>query len=162
MISEGLMDIYLVRHGNAKPRAEDPQRGLTDLGKRQAEATARWTRQAAGQVSQIWHSGKRRAEQTAEIFARHLHPSRGVVTADGLSPNDDVSPVAELIEAENQPVMIVGHLPFLPGLASALVAGDPERVGFALMEAGVLCLHRREGRWFVRWMVTPGELGVRG
>jgi phosphohistidine phosphatase len=152
------MDLFLVRHGQAKMEGEDPARGLADLGIQQVEAAAQWTARSGAGVSQIWHSGKKRAQQTAEIFARHVPPAKGVVETQGLLPNDDVLRAAELVEAESQSVMIVGHLPFLPRLASALVAGDPERVGFGMFEATVICLHRREGRWFMRWMITPNEI----
>jgi len=155
------MDAYLVRHGEAKRAVEDPERGLTDLGLRQAEATAGWTAAAGGAPHQIWHSGKKRAEETAGIFARNLRPAAGVVPIRGLAPNDDVIPVSELIEAESKPVMLVGHMPFMSRLASLLVAGDPERVGFGMAEAAVAWLTRRQGRWFVRALVTPAELGVR-
>jgi phosphohistidine phosphatase len=152
------MDLFLVRHGQARLSGEDPERGLADLGIEQVETAARWTSLSGASVSQIWHSGKKRAQQTAEIFARHVPPPKGVVEVQGLLPTDDVIRAAELVEAESENVLIVGHLPFLSRLASALIAGDPERVGFGMFEATVLCLHRREGRWYVRWMVTPNEI----
>lgn len=155
------MELYLVRHGQARRASEDPERGLTEFGIRQAEATAGWAAQAGATPIQIWHSGKARAEQTAAIFARHLRPSGGVVDARGLSPNDDVTPVAGLVEAERESLMIVGHLPFLPRLASLLLTGDPDRVGCGMAEASVVCLAHREGRWFLQWMVTPREAGLR-
>jgi len=154
------MDVYLVRHSRAKPPGEDPERGLTEAGVREAEAVARWTQRVGARVEQILHSGKKRTEETAGIFARHLQPPRGTAPARGLGPDDDVVSTADWIEAGEESVMIVGHLPFLPRLASRLVAGDPGRAGFAFMEATVVCLHRSQGRWFVRWMVTPEEVGV--
>ncbi len=154
------MDLYLVRHGQAKSPGDDPERGLTDLGMKQAHSTARWAAAAGACVTQIFHSGKKRAKETAGIFSQELRPSRGLVPAQGLMPNDDVVPTAELVEAGGESLMIVGHLPFLPRLASLMVAGDSERVGFAFMEAAVLCLHRSQGRWYVRWMVTPEQVGV--
>ncbi len=152
------MDLYLVRHGQAESPAGDPERGLTDLGIKQADAAAEWAAEAGARVTQIWHSGKKRAVETAEIFAKHLHPPGGVLQAGGLLPNDDVVPVADLVESGSESVMIVGHLPFLPRLASVLVAGDPERVGFGMFEGSVVCLHRRDGRWYAKWMVSPNEV----
>ena len=156
------MDLFLVRHGQAKSPSDDPERGLTELGVKQAEATASWSALAGARVAQILHSEKKRARQTAEIFSRHLRPSKGSMPTRGMSSNDNVIPTADLIEAGEEPVMIVGHLPFVSRLASQLVAGDPERVGFAFAEATVVCLRRHRGRWFVRWMVTPEEIGIRG
>lgn len=155
------MDLYLVRHGEAKRADDDPERGLTDLGRRQAESTARRLAEAGRVVFQIRHSGKKRAEETAEIFAAHLAAEGGVVSVGGLSPNDDVGPIAHDLDLESEPVMIVGHLPFLPQLASALLAGDSKRVGFGMVEAAVLHLHKSEKRWYVLSMLTPAESGVR-
>ena len=48
---------------------------------------ADWAARMGIKVDEIRHSGKRRAEQTATIFAKHLNPSRGVIAVKGLNPN---------------------------------------------------------------------------
>jgi phosphohistidine phosphatase len=150
------MDLYLVRHGQARPAAEDPERGLSDLGREQMEAAAQWVAQAGARVKEIRHSGKKRAAETAEIFAHHVHPERGPVAVSGLLPDDDVMRLREDLEHETGALALVGHLPFLPRLASALLTGDPDRVAFAVMEATVIRLRRHEGRWYLVWIVGPG------
>ncbi|MCL5996945.1 MAG: histidine phosphatase family protein [Chloroflexi bacterium] len=62
--------VYLVRHGQYDV-ASHPEDGLggslSELGRRQAELTAQRLSQLP--VTSIWHSGLRRARETAEIIA---------------------------------------------------------------------------------------------
>jgi phosphohistidine phosphatase len=150
--------IYLVRHGEAKPKSEDPQRGLTDAGRQAVERLASWAGAVGLRVDEIRHSGKRRAEQTAEILAHSLSPAIGPHTCPGLDPEDDVLPVAEALAGEPRNVMIVGHLPFLDYLVAQLVAGDFER-GLVLFEPATLVrLLREDEDWLIDCVVHPGLL----
>ena len=109
-------------------------------------------------MRQIRHSGKRRAEETASILAEHLSPAEGVVAIPGLTPKDDVRPIAEALQSETQPVMLVGHLPFLDRLTSLLVTGDAERPIVCFQMGGIVCLVCEDDTWAVGWMVTPDLL----
>ena len=143
------MKLYLVRHGEA---SQEGERALSEKGRAEVERVGEWARKAGVSPREIWHSGKLRAQQTAEILARHLQPPDGVQVKDELSPNDPVPPVIELLEDD---VMIVGHLPFLQNLATTLLTGreDPHIVDFA---AGAMMLLRGEaGSWRVGWLVPP-------
>jgi serine/threonine-protein phosphatase PGAM5 len=65
--------IYMIRHGQYVVDAVAPDDlggGLTDLGRRQAELVAQ--RFSAMPVDVIFHSGLRRAHETAEIVASRL------------------------------------------------------------------------------------------
>jgi phosphohistidine phosphatase len=149
------VDLYLVQHGEAKPEAEDPERPLTDQGVETVRRMASWAAQVGLRVDQIGHSGKRRAEQTAALLAERLSPAKGVIVVEGLKPNDDVRPVAEALQAEHGPVMLVGHLPFLSRLASLLVAGNPEGGVIRFQQGGIVCLVQEEGKWIVNWVMPP-------
>lgn len=149
------MQIILVQHGEAKTEADDPERSLTERGTKAVQRVAAWASQVGVQVAQIRHSGKRRAEQTAEILAERLHPAGGVIAVGGLKPNDDVSPLAEALANETETVMLVGHLPFLGRLVSLLVAGDRTMEVVRFRNAGLVCLGRREGQWSVESVVPP-------
>jgi phosphohistidine phosphatase len=149
------MKLYLIQHGEAKSKAEDPQRPLTERGREDVVRVAAFAAGAGLQVGQIRHSGKRRAEETASLLADYLSPTEGVVAVSGLAPRDDVSPVAEALQGETQPVMLVGHLPFLDRLASLLVAGVAECSVVRFRMGGIVCLVREDGNWAVGWMVTP-------
>jgi phosphohistidine phosphatase len=149
------MKLYLVQHGGAKSKAEDPQRPLTQRGKEDVARVAAFAAGADLQVGQIRHSGKRRAEETASILADYLSPTVGVVATPGLAPRDDVHPIAEAVQGETRPVMLVGHLPFLDRLASLLVTGDAEASVVRFQMGGIVCLVREDEQWAVGWMVTP-------
>ena len=120
------MKLYLVQHGEAKSKEQDPDCSLTDTGVKQTKKIAAWLGRQAVPISVIYHSLKKRADQTAEIFEIRLAPTNGVTAMVGLKPNDDVLPVAEKLEETDEPIMIIGHLPFLNRLASLLVAGNQE------------------------------------
>jgi phosphohistidine phosphatase len=153
------MNLYLVQHGEAKSKAEDPARPLADRGAEVVRRMAEWsaTRQLA--VDQIRHSGKRRAEETAELFAQRLKPAGGVVAVSGMGPTDDVRPIATAVDREEQDIMLVGHLPFLGRLASQLVIGNADRNLIRFQNAGIVCLSHDEGDWLIRWTMVPELLG---
>lgn len=149
------MEVYLVQHGEAKPEAEDPQRPLTERGRVEVERVARRTAEAGIRISRILHSGKLRARQTAEIFARYLCPAQGIDEVEGLSPLDDPNMARNLIETSPEPLMLVGHLPHLSRLASALILGETEREIIRFRTGGVVCLVRVGKGWQFGWALTP-------
>ena len=145
--------LYLVRHGEAKSKEEDPKRGLTDAGHRDVTGMAAWAVAAGVQVDEIRHSGKLRAEQTAKAFATRLGTQAKV--APGLSPNDDVTEMAASIRSEKRVQMLVGHLPFLERLAALLVASTAAD-GVARLEAGALLeLTENDKGWCITCLVQP-------
>lgn len=154
-----IMNLYLVQHGEAKSEMEDPTRPLSDHGTELVRRVAAWGEGARLHIDQIRHSGKKRAEQTAELFAERLKPAGGVIAISGMGPTDDVRPVANAINLEKQDIMLVGHLPFLNRLASQLVIGDPDKQLFKFCNAGIVCLSRDEGEWLISWTVVPQLLG---
>jgi len=147
--------LFLVQHGEAKSELEDPERPLSETGTANARKMAAWLAGKGDRPAKIWHSGKKRAQQTAEIFAERLRPPGGVLARTGLKPNDDVVPVAYELDEIREPLMIAGHLPFLSRLAGRLVTGDETSVVVRFRNAGVVCLMREEGLWLVDWIVVP-------
>jgi len=149
------VNLLLVQHGQAKTEAEDPARSLNVVGVESAEKVAKWLYMSGVGVTEIRHSGKSRAEQTASIFAKHLSPRQGVTATSGLNPMDDVRRVADELREHPGSLMLVGHLPLMSRLTGLLVAGDPEREVVRFQNAGVVCLREYEGQWSVEWMVVP-------
>ena len=153
------MRLYLVQHGSAKTKEEDPDRHLSEEGVNGVEKTAAFLAPLGLSVGAVWHSGKARAARTAEMLASSLQVARGVVERDGLASKDAVGPVAKALARAEEDLMIVGHLPFLAKLTSALAAGRKSADVIDFQNAGVVCLERAEdGAWRVRWMVTPDLL----
>jgi phosphohistidine phosphatase len=153
------MKVYLVQHGEAEPKSVDPARPLTQQGRHEVEQVAAFAARLGLGVAQIRHSGKTRAEQTATILGEALSPPGGVVAVSGLAPKDDVQPIAETLGRESQPVMLVGHLPFLGRLAGLLVSGNPDLPVVQFRNAVIICLTRAEDRWLVAWILTPEMAG---
>jgi phosphohistidine phosphatase len=149
------MKLLLVQHGHARTEAEDPERSLNITGIESAKKVAKWLSVSGVKVTEILHSGKRRAEQTSEIFAGHLSPSKGFRSTSGLNPKDDVSLLADELKGYSGSLMLVGHLPVLSRLTGLLVAGDPECEVVKFQNAGVVCLVEYEGRWGIEWMIVP-------
>jgi phosphohistidine phosphatase len=151
------MRLYLVRHGEAKSKEEDPERHLSAKGREDVQRAARFLRPMGLEVKAIWHSGKPRAEETAVILSESVAARKGVVEKRGLSPEDDVDPIAEAIDDSKGDLMIAGHLPFLGRLAPVLLTGKDKFDLIAFPTAAILCLERsnKGGLWHVAWMVTP-------
>ena len=153
------MRLYLVQHGKATAKEADPQRPLTDLGRREAQRVADFVGPLGLEVTQLWHSGKTRAEQTAAIFAGVLTVAEGPAAREGLAPNDNVALLRDELAVTSDATMIVGHMPFVSRLATLLLAGyeSPPIVTFA--NAGIVCLERTDdNRWQLEWSVTPNLL----
>ena len=150
------MRVYLVQHGEARSKEEDPGRHLTDQGAADAERVAGFLKPLALTAAAVWHSGKPRAQQTADILASALSLREGVVMRQGLAPNDPVDAVADELNEAQDDVMIVGHLPFLCRLASRMVTGSESCNVVAFRNAGVVCLERDDsGEWLIRWIILP-------
>jgi phosphohistidine phosphatase len=150
------MKVYLIRHGDAVSSDVDPDRPLSAQGRADVEKIASFVKHLDIRVEHIWHSGKLRAAQTAEIVAEAVTAAKGCSSRKGLKPNDDVSTTAHELEAYDTDQMIAGHLPFLWNLISLLAAGK-ETADIAAFSAGAIaCLKRSDpGVWQIDWMVTP-------
>ena len=154
------MRIYIVRHGQAASSDADPQRGLTQAGRAQVEKVAEYLKSRNLSVDCVWHSGKTRAEQTAQILAEAMTVKEGVTAHVGLSPNDYVGLIRDEIESAGQDVMIVSHLPLVGILTSLLLTGSQSAWLIGFREATTACLERpSDNHWQIEWVVTPQIAG---
>ena len=150
------MKLYLVQHAKAASKETDPQRSLTEEGRRDIEKVARFVKPLNLTIDCLWHSGKKRAAQTAEVLADAIETKGGTIARDGLGPNDYVNALRDELGSTEQNVMIVGHLPFLSKLASLLLRGCESADTVAFKNAGIVCLSRVEdNQWQLEWVVTP-------
>jgi phosphohistidine phosphatase len=148
--------LYLVQHGEAKSKEEDPDRSLSAKGSRDVSNMAAFLKNLNLRVSEIRQSGKTRAAQTADLLAMAVSSDAGIILSAGLSPNDPVRPLVEEVKGLKGDLMVVGHLPYMGKLAAALIAGSESIPVVAFQQGGVVCLERDEGdTWRVSWMVTP-------
>ncbi|MFV1973423.1 MAG: phosphohistidine phosphatase SixA [Thiohalobacterales bacterium] len=149
------MRLYLVQHGEAVAKDVDPERPLSEQGVHDVTAIAGALRHAGIRVERVWHSGKCRAEQTAEILAKQVVRAAAVEPVDGIHPNDPVAVFAEDADVWDQDTLVVGHLPFMARLVSLLASGDPEQAVVRYSPGSVVCLERRDTDWVILWMLRP-------
>ena len=153
------MRLYLVQHGKATPKEEDPDRPLTESGQEEVEAMADFIHPLELQIGQMWHSGKTRAKQTARILARATTLDEGPSERKGLGPDDYVAPLRDELGATSEDTMIVGHMPFVSRLAALLLTGFESPPVVTFVNAGIVCLERTgDNRWQIEWIVTPDLL----
>lgn len=149
------MSLYLVQHGKAYSKDEDPERGLTPEGEEEVKRMAALAAERGLNVAKILRSGKKRAKQTADIFAAALSPGKGVLEISGVNPTDDVDPFAQTLNA-NENLMVVGHLPFMEKLTALLLTGNSEKTIVKFQNAGIVRLDESEdGGWMLTLEVTP-------
>ena len=154
------MNLYLALHAEAEdktPPEQDAGRKIIQLGFDDIDRIGGFAPVAkGGTLKAIYHSPTVRPRETAEGFARHFPSRDGAVEADGLMAEDDISGWLERLNASEDNVMIVGHMPNLKRIAGSLIAGDEAAHPIQFKRAGIACLNRRDDKsWAVAWMVTP-------
>jgi phosphohistidine phosphatase len=150
---------YLVQHGQSKSEEEDPQRRLTDKGIGEVRKVADFLRSLELKVDAVWHSGKTRAQQTAELLAEAVSARDRVLRREGLGPKDEVAPTKHALERTGGDLLVVGHLPFLSKLAALLVTSSEANEIVEFQFGGVVCVEQgNKGKWKIVWMITPALL----
>lgn len=148
--------LYLVHHGDAVGPDVDPMRPLSARGRLDVESLA--SRAAAHGVKPdvIWHSGKLRARQTADLFRHACQPLAECGAVRGLQPDDPPRWALDLLLEETRRVMIVGHMPQLPRLLRLLVSGTPDADAPDFPPHGIVELSEQgKGRWVEVWRDRP-------
>lgn len=145
--------LYFAQHGLAMSKAENPDRPLSGAGSSQTRIVAQHLSSVGIPVSQIFHSGKLRAQQTAELFASEMNVF-AVSAIDHLSPNDDISLLVPQLNINE--ALYVGHLPHLDKLVSFLLTGDKDSGLISFQNSAVVCLLKQEEKYSVQWYLTPG------
>jgi len=148
--------LYLVQHGEAKPKEVNELRPLTEKGKNDVSKMAIFLKSAGVKVDTIWHSEKQRSIETAEIIGREVSPRTGLKKKEGLAPNDPVDKWQDTLERTEEDTMIVGHLPFLQKLSGLLLANSESSEIVAFCQGGCVCLERKAPKsWELIWAVCP-------
>jgi len=152
------MRLYIVRHGDAVSEKVDAARPLSREGRAIVEGIAAFLAKSDSQVARIFHSGKTRAAQTAEILAASLCEAAPPATLEGLNPLDPIETIADELDQWYEDTMIVGHLPFVGRLLAYLLGQndeDPVPV-VSFLPGTVACLGRfDDGSWTILWVLGP-------
>lgn len=120
------MKLWLLRHGEAEPRARtDEERALTAAGRCEARDSA----EALSGITVILASPLVRAQQTAALAREVLGFAGQIETVSWLTPDSDpLEAVGYLDRFEGEGVLLVSHLPFIGELGGLLLhghLGDP-------------------------------------
>ncbi len=150
------MKLYLVQHGEAFTKEENTERPLTQKGRSDVQHMGQFMKQAGIRVQRVIHSGKLRAEQTAELLAVAIESGEELDEVGLLGPNDNPAAFDWQSESWNVDTLVVGHLPFMARLVSHLLISDQEKTLVSFQPGSVVCLeHDGESRWQLSWMMRP-------
>jgi phosphohistidine phosphatase len=116
------MDLILWRHAEAEELAEgidDPARGLTAKGQRNARRVAEWLNRFLPATSKVLVSPALRAQQTAEALGRRFK------TVEALAPEGSVEGLLAVVRWPDarEPALVIGHQPTLGLTAAYLMTG---------------------------------------
>ena len=150
------MKLYLVQHGEACAKEINPDRPLTDQGKTDVNRLAVFLRKSGVNVERIIHSGKLRAQQTAERLVNAIAAGTVPEISEVINPNDDPAQFAQLSFSWSGDTLIVGHLPFMAKLVSQLTLRNTQTVFTDFTPGSAVCLERHDDNsWTLNWMVRP-------
>lgn len=150
------MALFLIQHGKSLSSDIDPEKGLSDEGIAEVKYIAGVVGKQGIHVECIRHSGKKRALQTAELFASALEPAGGVQEISGMNPMDNAIDFSATIEGREDH-MLVGHLPFMERLTAYLITGSIDKTVIKFQNGGIVCMDKDPGTglWFIKWALTP-------
>jgi phosphohistidine phosphatase len=142
--------LILVHHGDAVGPDVDPMRPLSSMGRAATDRIAAAAASRGVKPDAIWHSGKLRARQTAEIFWKACNPLAPLTAERGLLPGDPSQWIRDRLIGEGRTILIVGHMPYLPRLLQMLTGARDERaVSFPLH--GCVALETDGDQWKEIW-----------
>jgi phosphohistidine phosphatase len=147
------MKLLFAQHGTAHSEDENPDRPLTTDGMAETRNVARSVAAAGLAVDRVWHSGKLRARQTADLFAESL--GGRVEERDDLGPADDPAAAVEAAEATGDSVLLVGHKPFMERLPALLLTGDADATPVEVTYAGLGVLQGSGDEWSLAAYLPP-------
>jgi phosphohistidine phosphatase len=146
--------VYLVHHADAVAPYVDPMRPLSERGRADAAHVAEEAARRGVKPDIIWHSGKLRARQTAEVFWKACNPLASMTAVRGLLPDDPASWMRDQLEGETRSVLLVSHMPYLPRLLQVL-SGKDESATAVFPQHGCVALERSGECWTERWRLEP-------
>jgi len=149
------MKLFLVQHGLSNEEDIDPEKNLSEQGRKDVEKIAAYLKNAAVFTEEIFHSGKARSTQTAEILAQAVQLNKKIRLKEGIDPDDPVAGLKDEIEARSSDLMLVGHMPFLGKLASLLLTGLEQSDIVAFQQGCVVCLEKFGEKWKLKWLLAP-------
>jgi phosphohistidine phosphatase len=149
------MMLFLVHHGEAVDPLIDMRRPLSERGQAAVLRLATETAARGASPAIVWHSGKLRARQTAEAFWRACNALATFSATRDLQPDDPPMWLQDRLRGETSDILIAGHYPHLPRLASLLLTNRDD-VSFAFPPHGVVALRSDDQgeTWREEWRLV--------
>jgi phosphohistidine phosphatase len=145
------MQLFLVHHGDAVGPEVDPRRPLSATGRTDVERVAAEAAARGARPQVVWHSGKLRARQTAEVFWRACNALAEFSATKDLQPDDQPRWIRDRLREETRDLMIAGHFPHLPRLLALLITGGEAGVDFPLHGVVALVSQDEGATWRELW-----------
>ncbi len=154
------MKLYCVRHCEANMADVDPERGLSEQGLVDVAKLAEHLQQQNIIIPEVMHSGKKRAQQTAEILAGACVAENVVASPNLLDDQADVNAIVDMSRSWVTDTMLVGHMPYMANLVGALMMDIGDNFHLVTYAPGTIaCLNLvSEGRWVIDWVLKPENL----
>jgi phosphohistidine phosphatase len=149
--------VHLVHHGEAVGPEVDLRRPLSASGRAAVERVASAAATRGVKPAVVWHSGKLRAKQTAEIFWRHCNALAAFSASRDLQPGDPPARMRDRLRCESRDILLAGHFPHLPALL-ALLRGEPEGATGEFPPHGIVTLRSDDDgqTWVEEWRIDTG------
>lgn len=149
------MNLYIARHADYINADKSKDKTISLKGREDTEKIACFIRlHLSAQIDKIIASEKTRSRETAEIFSEFLKPENGIEVNALLNPDKDAQNIIELILAEDNDIMIVGHRPFIDHLIALLTVNE-ECNFIEINNSTVVCLKRHGNEFSIEWILKP-------
>ncbi|PLX74065.1 MAG: phosphohistidine phosphatase SixA [Desulfuromonas sp.] len=152
------MKLYLMQHGQALSKQDDPERPLSREGVEQIKWTAKAVHRLGLNFDLVICSPKRRAHQTAALVCEKIrYPYSDIRELDVVLPDHEPKELLKHLDRfDGENLLIVGHLPHLSRLTSRLLGRDGDTVRFE--NGGLLCIELLPEGNLLTSMLTPDQL----
>jgi len=158
------MDLYLIRHADARPLGdgnitEDAERPLSDAGEAQARLLGTGLQRRGVRFNVLVSSPLLRARQTAEGILRQWSlPSPALQSAAEVAPGVKPKKLSRFLrDLGAESIAVVGHMPSLACYAAWLLGS--KKIDLDIAKAGVAKIScpegPRKGNGKLVWLVTP-------
>ncbi len=153
------MKLYLMRHGEAEGVYEGEGPSLSSRGESEVSRIGEALSSKKIRLDHIYHSGKLRARQTAEIVGSKFSADIPISKKEGLKPNDPAPVFAKDLNDVSGNILVVGHLPFVSKLTSYLLADTESELMFSFGTASVAFLeYAHSFGWNLHWLIEPESI----
>jgi phosphohistidine phosphatase len=151
------MRLYLVQHGDALTKDVDPERPLSGQGRADITRLVAWLETNDVAVSSIWHSGKTRARETAELLGAVLETGGKISPAEDLGPIDPPEVFLKRLQSVDEDTLIASHVPFVARVVSQAVTGSSDQQLVEFQPGSIAVIERNEsGAWHLICFAGPG------